>query len=713
MKQVLIRRGSPLVADVPAPQLTDDTLLVEVRFSIISTGTEMAGLGASPKSVLREAIHDPAKVALGFRMIRETGLKRTVATVKTAIDLGTPTGYSCAGLVVGCGRNIRGFSAGDRVACGGAAKANHAEIVAIPQNLAVHVPEECDLESAASATLGAIAMQGVRRADPRLGEFVAVIGLGLIGQLTMQILRVSGCRTIGIDIAKDRIEIARKFGMQAGVNSEESDPVQAVMQFTEGMGADAVIVAASSQSTAILQQAMQMVRRKGRVVVVGAVPLQVDRSPFYDKEADLLISCSYGPGRYDFEYEERGLDYPYAYVRWTENRNMAEYLRLLAAGSVDFRSLIEKRWPLDDAVQAYGDLKENNRIAVLLSAPEGAIEQKLASRVAVVPEFKSLPGVIRVGVIGPGSFSRAVHLPNLKQLSGRYSIAAILGRTGSSAWNIAGQYGAGYATTNVDDVFKDPEIDMVLIASRHDTHARLATEAIRHGKAVLLEKPAALNAAELEELVTATRSAGKPLLVGFNRRFSPFIRDVKSLLDQRTGPAVITYRMNAGALRTESWIQGPEGGGRVIGEACHIFDLFNFLIGDVPKEVGAMSVHLPSSPTAQTDNFSASLRYPDGSLCTLNYTSLGSAELGKEAMEVFFDGKTIVMDDFRRLLFYGIPGKPITKSHQDKGHLEELRRFADYLQGHGPSPMSLEEIEAATRTSFLVDELVRQGRMGS
>jgi predicted dehydrogenase len=703
LKQVLIRRGSPIVVDVPAPQVTDNTILVEVRCSLISTGTEVAGIAASPKSVVREALHDPKKIARGLKMIRETGLQRTITLVNSEIDSALPTGYSCSGVVIAVGKHVKEFFVGDRVACAGAGKANHAEIIAVPQNLAVRIPDGCDMESGSSATLGAIAMQGVRRADVRFGEIVAVVGLGLIGQLTVQLLKAAGCQVVGMDIDEERITLARKFGAKAA----------GVTELSSGMGADAVIITASSQSPSILQESIQIVRRKGRIVVVGAIPLEMDRSPLYEKEADLFISCSYGPGRYDPEYEERGLDYPYSYVRWTENRNMGEYLRLIADGSVDFRSLVEKNWPLTDAAKAYADLQENKRIAVLLSSPESTTENKLQTRVDFSLKATKTTGRIRVGLIGPGSFARAVHLPNLKRLADQYAIAGIVAGNGSTAWNAARQYGARFASTNPEDLFNDPEIDLVIIANRHHLHAAQAAAAARHGKAVLLEKPAALNASELDDLLSAVREARTPFMVGFNRRFAPLIETAKSVLDQRNHPAVITYRMNTGPLAPESWIQGPEGGGRIIGEACHIFDLFNHLLGACPLEVVAMPLHPAATHVSKTDNFSVSLRYPDGSLCTLIYTSLGSTDLPKEAMEIFFDGKTIVFDDYRRLQFYGIAQKPVSRSQQDKGHFEELRQFADYIQGKRRAPMSLEEIEAATRTSFAVHDLVQTGDVTS
>jgi len=707
LKQVLIRRGIPIVADVPAPQITDNNILVQVRYSLISTGTEVASINASSKSLARQIVEDPIKIVRGFQMLKESGFTKTMAVVNSEFESAFPTGYSCSGEVIACGRGIRNFAVGDRVACAGAGKANHAEVVSIPEHLAVRVPDGCDLQSAASATIGSIAMQGVRRADVRLGELVAVIGLGLIGQLTVQLLRAAGCRIFGTDIDVEKIKTANRFGLSVGIDPASDDVMRSVLDFTEGKGVDAVIITASSQSASIVQQAMQIVRRKGRVVVVGAVPLQMDRTPFYEKEADLLISCSYGPGRYDPQYEERGLDYPYAYVRWTENRNMGEYLRLVADGLIEIRSLIDESWPIEEADKAYSTLRHSDRVAALLHTSN--IMKEEDSKVITSPEPRLVQSdrPIRVGIVGPGSFTRAVHLPNLKKLHETFSLTAICSRNGPNAWNIAKQYSANYASTQIEDVLNDPTVDLILISSRHDLHASSAIAAAKHGKSVFLEKPAALNMDELRELLDAFKKSGTALVVGFNRRFSPLIAEVKNAIDQRSGPMMVSYRMNAGHLPADSWVQGPEGGGRIIGECCHIFDLFNYLVGRLSEEVTALSLRPGASHILATDNFSCSLRYGDGSVCALTYTSLGPSDVPKEYMEVFFDGKAIRLDDFRKVTFHGAGKKQISKLQQEKGHVEELRALAAYLRRAGPLPMTLEEIESATAVSFAVDALVR------
>jgi predicted dehydrogenase len=570
----------------------------------------------------------------------------------------------------------------------------------------VRVPDGCDLESAASATIGAIALQGVRRADLRLGETVAVIGLGLIGQITIQLLKASGCRTIGTDIDASRIALAQASGMTAG--AEETALPSEALTFTEGKGVDAVIITASASAGSLIQQAMQIVRKKGKVVVVGAVPLQLDRSPFYEKEADLLISCSYGPGRYDPQYEEHGHDYPYGYVRWTENRNMSEYLKLIGEGRINFKNLIGKIWPLTEAPQAYADLKQNKHVAVLLSNSEPHSTDSFTIRLSLEPDTRrKSDGVIRTGIVGAGSFARAIHLPNLKRLSDRYVVSAIASRTGVAALNTGTLYGSAYVSTSAEELFQDPKLDMILIASRHNLHAGQAIQAAAQRKSVLLEKPAAMTPSELDQLLKAFRDSGTLLAVGFNRRFSPLIQEAKTLIEGRSGPVMIQYRMNAGYIGPDSWVQGPEGGGRIIGEACHIFDLFNHLVGGFPETVTALPLRPGAAHIPVTDNFACSLRYPDGSLCTLTYTSLGSTELAKESMEAFLDGKSIVMNDYRSIEFFGCSRKPVQPARQEKGHLEELIAVSEYLRGKGALPMTLDEIEAATNTSFIVDELVR------
>lgn len=632
MKQVLVNRGNVLVESVPAPRVVDGSVLVEVAYSLISAGTELAGIQRSGESLLKKALSQPDKVKKAVQMMRSQGLAKTVDTVQTKFGAAEPVGYSCAGTVINVGTGVDDFMVGDRVACGGAGYANHAEIVVVPQNLVAKIPDSVSLADGCSATVGAIAMQGVRRAEVRLGETVAVIGLGLVGQIVVQILKAAGCHVCGIDIDNARVELAGKLGAQFAIDAAQADPVTPVMNVTGGMGADSTIITAASESNAIVQQAMEMTRKKGKVVVVGAVGLGLKRSPFYEKEIDFLISCSYGPGRYDAQYEERGVDYPYAYVRWTENRNMQEYLRLIDDGKMDFKTLVDRVYPVDDAAKAYESLgrHEGGRpLAVLLEYKEEGKPEKLEPRVEIHPTTK-IAGKIGVAVIGAGNFAQAFHLPNLKSLSNKYQIVAIADTVGTVANSTAKRCEASYATTDYREVIADDNVDMVVITTRHNLHAKIATEAAKAGKAVLCEKPMAMNEEELDELVGVLQETKASYMVGFNRRFSPAAVRVKKVLSGASSgrtPLVINYRVNTEHLPPDHWVFSEEGGGRIIGEACHMFDLFNYFTGSTVESVDAKGISSPSDRAALKDSFAAVLKYADGSVCTLIYTSIGADEL--------------------------------------------------------------------------------------
>lgn len=705
MRQVLIRRGQVTVENVPAPIVEEGHILVEVAYSLISAGTEISSVENSGKSLVRRALEQPDRVLKVVDHLRKQGIQKTVAKVTGQVAGPTPTGYSCSGIVIQVGRGVTGFQPGDRVACAGAGIANHAEIVLVPGNLAVKVPEGCDLKDAASVTLGAIAMQGVRRADPRLGEIVAVIGLGLLGQLTVQLLKVAGCRVVGFDLDPRRVALARQLGADHAFNPAAVEVKNEIRHLTGDHGVDATIITAASSSDAIVQQAMEMTRKKGRVVVVGAVGLGLQRSPFYEKEIDFLISCSYGPGRYDQAYEEKGVDYPYAYVRWTENRNMQEYLRLVAEGKVRLAEILEREYDLAQAPQAYEELKSaaQKPLGVLLRYPiDGSDSGAGKLETKTVLRSRPVSGKIRIAVVGAGNFAKAVHLPNLQKLSDLYHIRAIVSGTGANALATAQQFGADYASTNYEDVLNDPEVDAVLICTRHHLHARQAIQAARAGKAIFLEKPMALNQAELDELVAVLQETGVPFMVGFNRRFSPAARRVKELIADRQNPLMILYRMNAGYLPPDHWTQTEEGGGRIIGEACHILDLFQYFVGAPVAEVSATAIAPNTEHVLAGDNVSITLRYADGSVATLLYTALGSPDFGKEYMELYVDGRVLVLDDYKTLQVRGGAIKGWSGSFQDKGHLDELRAFADYVSTPSSMPMLVADLASVSRTAIVI-----------
>lgn len=711
MKQVFFHKGSILVEDVPAPMASDGAVLVEVAFSLISVGTELAGVQSTGESLVRKALRQPEKVRKVVRMVAEQGLSETMNRVRSQTGQVLPSGYSCAGTVIDVGPGVTDIAKGDRVACAGAGYANHAEIVNVPRDLVARLPQGVRFEDGCSATVGAIALQGVRRAQNCLGETVAVIGLGLLGQLTVQIAKAAGCRVCAIDIDPARVELARQFGADFPINAGSGSPLSQVLDVTDAYGADSTIITAASQSDAIVQQAMEMTRKKGRVVVVGAVGLGLQRSPFYEKEIDFLISCSYGPGRYDPSYEEDGIDYPYPYVRWTENRNMQAYLGLIAEGKVDFGAMVDGVWDISDAPKAYASLQgEGGKkpLAVLLDYGKARATDKRQTRVHITPSAK-IEGKIGVAVIGAGAFAQGVHLPHLKKLSDTYQLVAVSDIVGGVAHSAAKKFGAAYATTDWREVLSDDKVDLVVITTRHHLHAQLGMEAAKAGKAVLCEKPMAMNSEELEQLVTVIEETRVPYMVGFNRRFSPAAAQIKRALPGAAAsrsPLVINYRVNAERLPPDSWVFGQEGGGRVIGEACHMFDFFNFLAESAVEGLDVQAVRAHGGRAVLRDNFSAILRYANGDVCTLTYASVGSDALGKEYVEVHCGGASFVIDNFKNLTGYGAKGVGWKSGSSQKGHIEELTAFAKCLTERGKWPISLEDLVSASRLSYEVADRI-------
>ncbi len=701
MKQVLIKKGAAITDQIPAPICGEGEILIKVKYSLISTGTELTGLTESGKSLFQKAKEQPENVKLALEMIKKQGFKKTLNLVRGALKTGSLTGYSAAGVVLKVGKNIEGLKRGDRVAAAGAGKANHAEIIAVPKNLVIKIPQKVDFRQAASVTLGSIALQGVRQADPKLGDKVVVVGLGLIGLLTTQILKANGCHVIGIDLDKNRLKMAKDLGADLSVSAEDN-AVTKVLQKTEGKGADRVIICAATKSDQPVNEAMQMIRKKGTVVVVGAVGLNLKRSPFYEKEVELKISCSYGPGRYDQKYEEKGQDYPFGYVRWTENRNMQEYLNLLANGKIDFGKMVAKQYIIDEADKAYADLKTapEKPLAALLKYPKPKNKETLLK---LDIDFKPIDKkIIKVAIIGAGGFATSMHLPNLEKLKKYYQIKAVVDKDGVKAKQTAQKYSAKLAGTDYKQILKRRDIDMVLITTRHNLHAQISKDALVAGKAVFSEKPMALNEKELQGLIQTIKKTKKPYMVGFNRRFSPYAKKIKKLVSDRQNPLMIYYRMNAGYIPLDHWVHTEEGGGRIVGEGCHIFDLFNFLTGSQAIEVTYESINPATDYYSAKDNIVITIKYTDGSICTLLYTASGNKDFGKEYMEVYFDNKTIVLDDYQKMEGFGVTAE-LTTPEQDKGHLQELIEFAEGIKSV-KIPIELKDLVSATKTSFLVVE---------
>lgn len=716
MKQIIVKSGKTLIEEVPKPVISDGNVLVKVACSCISQGTELAGIKSSGKSTTQKIIEavktQPEKIKKGIDFVKKEGLLKTAEKIKG--DKVLPIGYSISGVVEEIGKGIINIKKGDRVACAGAGIANHAEYVVVPRNLVMKIPDSLDLKLASTVTLGGIAMQGVRRGNFQIGEYVAVIGLGILGQLSVQLLKASGCRVIAIDIDDRRCKIAKEHGAEKIYNSLHYQKIEdEIIRYTNGYGVDGVIFTAATNDPSVISSAFKMCKRKGRVILVGVAGNKIDRNDLYQKELDFLISTSYGPGRYDDNYELKGIDYPYAYVRWTENRNMEEYLRLLSEGKIVISDLIEKIYPVSEGDKAYEELQSlpEKPIIALFEYPNN--KENVSNKIELKPFVKINKNIINVAIIGAGGFAKGMHLPNLKKLKDKYNIYAICDINSLNAKETAKKFGANVATTDYDDILQDKNVDMVMICTRHNLHADYLLKALEASKNVFVEKPLCITQQELDQIMNFYNSRPKTpdsrpplLMVGFNRRFSPAAVRVKELIRDRQNPIIVNYRVNAGYIPLNNWVHGEEGGGRIIGEACHMFDLFNFFTESEVESIDVNAISPKTEHVSAGDNFVATLKYTDGSVCTLIYTALGAAEVPKEYIEIYCDGKTLAIDDFKELNTYGARDKG-WKGVQDKGHLRELEEFGRCILEGGPWPISLNDLVRATQTSFLIDREVR------
>jgi predicted dehydrogenase/threonine dehydrogenase-like Zn-dependent dehydrogenase len=707
MRQVLVKKGKVIVADVPTPRVSDKNILVRVISSCISVGTEVAGINASGTPIYRRILKQPQQVKKAVSLVCQQGFANAINQISRMVDSVVPTGYSAAGRILAVGPQVEGFKIGDFVGCAGAGIANHADVIDVPVNLAVRIPNDVPIEAASTVTLGAIAMQGVRRFSPTLGESVAVIGLGILGQITIQILIANGCRVIGIDSDINRVKVALACGLEHGFEPSETNLLEKINIITDGFGVDGVIITAATNSDSVINDSMRFCRRKGRVVLVGDVGLKIQRNNFYRKEIDLYMSCSYGPGRYDPVYEEHGLDYPLPYVRWTENRNMEAYLRLIKSGAVDLSLIPTERYSVTEANSAFAGLKDssNKPLLVFLSYPDC---QDLKFQANIVRQINPVncSGKLSVALIGAGGFAQGTHLPNLAKLGEKFELRYVVSKTGANARSVADQYGFGFATTDYEEVLEDKCVDLIIICTRHNLHVPMALKALQAGKHVLLEKPLAISRSGLAQIVEffETRTNTPVLMTGFNRRFSPAIKKVFELVSKRCGPILVNYRMNAGFLQKDHWVHGEEGGGRNIGEACHIYDLFNFLVGSAPVAISASAVTSQTKHWSCHDNFVATVKYDDGSVCNLVYTSIGSTGYPKETMEIFVDGQVVFMNDFRSVDVYSSSRKVWKYGVANKGQLEELVALSGAISSGAKWPISLEDQILATKISFDVEE---------
>ena len=708
MKQVVqnYRTGELAVEELPPPSLRPGGVLVQTAYSLISAGTERTIVETAQNSLVGKARERPDLVRQVFDTFKREGLKATYEKVKAKLNQIKPLGYSASGVVIAVGSDAGEFRVGDRVACAGAGYASHAEVIYVPKNLCVKLPDTASLESACYTTVGAIAMQGIRQADARLGEAVAVIGLGLVGQLTVQILKAAGCQVIGIDIDPQACQLAMKSGADL-VASDQASARASCASLTEGRGADCVLVTAGTKSNDPVELAGELARDRAKVVIVGLVGMDVPRHSYYMKELELKLSRSYGPGRYDPQYEEKGIDYPAGYVRWTEKRNMEAFLRLVASGEIKTELLTTHRFAVSKASDAYELILGKGKqryCGVVLEYPEA--DRSVVKPVAAPSVKSARSDELSISFIGAGSFARGVLLPLVRR-SPRIRLASVATATGISAKNTAEQYGFSHSTTDYEQVLDDAS-DSVFIATRHDSHASLATEALMRGKAVFVEKPLATNADGLRDVVKAARETGGLLMVGYNRRFAPIAKDIKKHLAE-AGPKTILYRVNAGHLPPDHWtLDAVEGGGRVIGEVCHFIDFVQFITDSLPATVSASTVARNAGGGFVDDSIAIRMSMTDGSVASIIYAASGDTSVAKEYVEIFADRSVAMIEDYKSGFF--VKGGKKTRlggGSQDKGHANEIESFINAARGRGAAPISIESLAATSLACFAANEAAR------
>ncbi len=704
MKRIVqdLKNGDTRVTECPSPTPSAGQVLIQSRASLISAGTERMLVEFGKASLLGKARAQPDKVKQVLDKLRSDGILPTVETVFNRLDEPLPLGYCNAGTVVEVGPGVTAFRRGDRVASNGP----HAEIVAVPANLCARIPDGVPFEHAAFTVLSSIGLQGVRLAKPELGERVVVYGLGLIGLITVQLLRANGCEPFGIDLSPARLELAQQFG--ASVAGPGADPVAAAIAWTEGKGVDAVVITASAKTADIVHNAAAMCRKRGRIVLVGVVGLDLRRSDFYEKELTFQVSCSYGPGRYDDAYELAGRDYPLGFVRWTEQRNFEAVLQLLAGGRLVVDKLVTDRFPLDRAADAYDKIRgDSGALGVILEYPK---ESPPTRSIALRPRNAPAVQEPALAVIGAGNFSKMTLMPALAKAGAR--VRAVCDLNGGAAAHLARKFDADTAVSDAAIVLEDPGVDAVLIAVGHSAHARLVCDALASNKHVFVEKPLAMTVAQLAQIVAAAeRRRSLQVMVGFNRRFSAHVVRIRELLAGRGEPLAMSMTVNAGIVPPEHWVHDPErGGGRIVGEACHFIDLMVHLTGS--RVVSVSSAMMGPGPAVRGDKLAMVLAFADGSVGTVNYFANGAKAYPKESLEVFSDGRVLRLSNFQRLDGYGFKG---FKSHktlsQDKGHAAEVAAFIRQLRSGGNALISLDTLVNVTLASFAAVTSADEGRL--
>ncbi|MBL9122195.1 MAG: bi-domain-containing oxidoreductase [Planctomycetaceae bacterium] len=709
MKQVIqhLKSGVLEVADVPCPAVSAGRLLVRTRATLISAGTERSLVEFGKANLLSKVRQNPERVKQVLEKIKSDGLLPTLEAVFAKLDEPLPLGYCNAGEVLAVGAGVERFQVGDRVASNGA----HAQVVNVPVNLCAKIPDNVDDDQAAFTVLSAIGLQGIRLLAPTLGERVAVFGLGLIGLVSVQMLVANGARVLGIDVDPGRLELARQFGAETVDIRSGADPVAVALAFSGGVGMDGVLITASAKEDQIVSQSARMSRKRGRIVLIGVVNLALNRAEFYEKELSFQVSCSYGPGRYDADYEERGRDYPLPFVRWTEQRNMEAVLGLLADRKLDVNPLITSRLPLNEAAQAY-DLLSNDRqqLGLILQYPEVPSLERVVVRTPV-PVAPSTPtSKVGVGVIGAGIFTKGTLLPALRQ-SGA-TLVSIASASGVTAADAARKYSFQKSTTDYRTLLSDPAINTIFITTRHNLHVPMVVAALEAGKHVFVEKPLAIDQAGLDQVRAAfERTTGLQLMVGFNRRYSPHAVKIRQLLTGRAQPVCMNMLVNAGTIPPEHWVHDPiVGGGRIIGEGCHWIDLLSSLVGAPVTEVQGMSIGDAPGVATPDDKTSLALRFADGSLGNLHYFANGARAYPKEQLQIFSQGRVLELDNFRKLTAYGWSNfTKLNLFRQDKGHVAEITGFVQRIAAGGAPFLEPAEIWNVTAASLAAVEAAKKG----
>jgi predicted dehydrogenase/threonine dehydrogenase-like Zn-dependent dehydrogenase len=717
MKQILqnLASGSTSLADVPSPKARENQLLIRTSRSLVSVGTERMLVEFGKANLLDKARQQPEKVRMVLDKVKTDGVLPTLEAVRNKLDQPLPMGYCNVGTVLEVGQGVAGFSVGDRVASNG----KHAEIVCVPKNLCARVPDTVSDEAAAFTVIGAIGLQGIRLIQPTLGEAVVVTGLGLIGLMTVQLLKAHGCRVLGLDYDTSKLGLAQKLGAETVDLNQSADPLGAAMTFSRGRGVDAVIITASTKSNEPVHQAAQMCRKRGRIVLVGVTGLELSRADFYEKELSFQVSCSYGPGRYDSSYEDKGQDYPVGYVRWTEQRNFEAVLDMLADGRLQTDLLISHRVPFDQATTAYDIISSRSpSLGIILQYPEpNAFSQSRLLRRTITcsqepPTEDRSAATPVVGCIGAGNYATQVLLPAFQRTG--VAFRTVASSTGVSAAHAGGKFGFSEITSDGRSVIESPDINTVIIATRHDSHAKLSSEALKAGKHVFVEKPLAITREELAALSDVyedciRRQASPPLLmVGFNRRFAPQIQRMKELLAGVAEPKTFVMTVNAGNIPPDHWTQDPLiGGGRIIGEGCHFVDLLRFLAGSPIIGVQAMAAGRAPGGLVSEDKVTATLRFADGSIGTVHYFSNGHKSFPKEQLGVFCGGRVLQLDNFRKLRGYGWSKfQKMDLWSQDKGQAACVAAFVDAIRRGTCSPIPWNELVEVTHVTFdIIDAL--------